>query len=46
LHLLLGSDALRRARVRLDQFEADLRHWEDVSRRTDFASETGAGSAR
>lgn len=36
LDLLLGSDALRRARVRLDRFEEDVRRWEDVSLGTDF----------
>ena len=34
--LLLGSDALQRARFRLDGFEEDVRRWEDVSRSTDF----------
>lgn len=34
--LLLGSDALQRARARLDRFDDDLRRWEDVSRTTDF----------
>jgi NAD(P)-dependent dehydrogenase (short-subunit alcohol dehydrogenase family) len=37
IHLLLGSDALARARSRLDRFEEDLRRWESVSRSTDFA---------
>ncbi|MGQ3215919.1 MAG: oxidoreductase [Shinella sp.] len=36
LDLLLGSDALQRARTRLDRFDDDLRQWEDVSRSTDF----------
>ena len=38
LHLLLGSDALHRARVRLDRLEDDLRRWESVARSTDFAA--------
>ena len=37
LHLLLGSDALARARTRLDRFEEDLRRWKAVSLGTDFA---------
>ncbi|QEL22023.1 SDR family NAD(P)-dependent oxidoreductase [Bosea sp. F3-2] len=36
LDLLLGSDALQRAQIRLDRFDDDRRRWEDVSRGTDF----------
>ncbi|AOF92560.1 oxidoreductase [Sinorhizobium sp. RAC02] len=36
LDLLLGSDALQRARTRLDRFDDDVRQWEDVSRSADF----------
>lgn len=38
LDLLLGSDALQRARTRRDRFEEDVRRWEDVSRTTDFSA--------
>lgn len=37
LHLLLGSDALRRAREKLDAVIDEMDRWEDVSRSTDFA---------
>jgi NAD(P)-dependent dehydrogenase (short-subunit alcohol dehydrogenase family) len=36
LHLLLGSDALRRARAKLDSVIEDMDSWEDVTRSTDF----------
>jgi NAD(P)-dependent dehydrogenase (short-subunit alcohol dehydrogenase family) len=36
LDLLLGSDALQRARTRLDRFDDDVQRWEDISRGTDF----------
>ncbi|MBS0416281.1 MAG: SDR family NAD(P)-dependent oxidoreductase [Proteobacteria bacterium] len=36
LHLLLGSDALRRARVKLDQVIDEMDQWEQVTRSTDF----------
>jgi NAD(P)-dependent dehydrogenase (short-subunit alcohol dehydrogenase family) len=36
LHLLLGSDALRRARVKLDAVIEEIDRWEDVTRSTDF----------
>lgn len=36
LHLLLGSDALRRARVKLDAVIDEIDRWEDVTRSTDF----------
>ncbi|TCP29199.1 oxidoreductase [Sphingomonas sp. BK235] len=36
LHLLLGSDALRRARVKLDAVIEEIARWEDVTRSTDF----------
>ncbi|MGQ9367855.1 oxidoreductase [Azospirillum sp. ST 5-10] len=35
--LLLGSDALARARVRLDRLDDDLGRWESVGRATDVA---------
>ncbi|MET0280513.1 MAG: SDR family NAD(P)-dependent oxidoreductase [Steroidobacteraceae bacterium] len=37
LHLLLGSDALRRAREKLDAVIAEMDLWEDLTRSTDFA---------
>jgi len=37
LHLLLGSDALRRAREKLDAVIEEIDRWEDVTRSTDFA---------
>ncbi|GAB2178513.1 oxidoreductase [Dongia sp. agr-C8] len=36
LHLLLGSDALRRAREKLDAVIEEIDRWEDVTRSTDF----------
>jgi NAD(P)-dependent dehydrogenase (short-subunit alcohol dehydrogenase family) len=36
LHLLLGSDALRRARVKLDAVIEEIDRWEDVTRSTDY----------
>jgi NAD(P)-dependent dehydrogenase (short-subunit alcohol dehydrogenase family) len=36
LHLLLGSDALRRARVKLDAVIDEIDRWENVTRSTDF----------
>jgi len=37
LHLLLGTDALRRAREKLDTLIEEMDRWEQVSRSTDFA---------
>lgn len=37
LHLLLGSDALRRARTKIDQVVEEVDEWEAVTRSTDFA---------
>ena len=37
LHLLLGSDALRRAREKLDAVIEEIDRWEPVTRSTDFA---------
>ena len=42
LNLLLGSDALDRARVRLDRFEEDLARWESLTLSTDFTAQAGA----
>jgi NAD(P)-dependent dehydrogenase (short-subunit alcohol dehydrogenase family) len=36
LHLLLGSDALRRARAKLEAVEAEMAAWEDLTVGTDF----------
>jgi len=38
LHLLLGSDALRRARENLDALIEEMDRWEEVTRGTDFPS--------
>ncbi len=40
VHLLLGSDALRRARERLDALIEELDCWEAVTRSTDFPEAT------
>ena len=37
LHLLLGSDGLRRARVRIDQITQEINEWESFTLSTDFA---------
>lgn len=37
LHLLLGSDALRRARAKLEAVQAEIATWEDLTISTDFA---------
>jgi NAD(P)-dependent dehydrogenase (short-subunit alcohol dehydrogenase family) len=39
LHLLLGTDALRRAREKLDAVIDEIDRWEEVTRSTDFAGE-------
>ncbi|KGM32863.1 oxidoreductase [Inquilinus limosus] len=39
LHLLLGSDALRRAREKLDAVIEEIGRWEEVTRGTDFPVE-------
>jgi NAD(P)-dependent dehydrogenase (short-subunit alcohol dehydrogenase family) len=39
LHLLLGSDALRRAREKLDVLIEEMDRWEEVTRGTDFPQE-------
>jgi NAD(P)-dependent dehydrogenase (short-subunit alcohol dehydrogenase family) len=36
LHLLLGTDALRRAREKLDAVIDEIDRWEEVTRSTDF----------
>jgi alkanesulfonate monooxygenase SsuD/methylene tetrahydromethanopterin reductase-like flavin-dependent oxidoreductase (luciferase family) len=36
IHLLLGTDALRRAREKVDAVIEEMDRWEDVTRRTDF----------
>jgi NAD(P)-dependent dehydrogenase (short-subunit alcohol dehydrogenase family) len=38
LNLVLGSDALRRAKARLDRFEDDLMRWESITLSTDFTA--------
>src|SRR3984957_2182962 len=39
LHLLLGSDALHRAREKLDALIEEIDQWEEVTRGTDFPQE-------
>jgi NAD(P)-dependent dehydrogenase (short-subunit alcohol dehydrogenase family) len=39
LHLLLGSDALHRAREKLDVLIEEMDRWEEVTRSTDFQKE-------
>ena len=39
VHLLLGSDALRRAREKLDALIEEMDGWEAVTRGTDFPQE-------
>jgi hypothetical protein len=39
LHLLLGTDALRRAREKFDAVIDEIDRWEDVTRSTDFPVE-------
>jgi NAD(P)-dependent dehydrogenase (short-subunit alcohol dehydrogenase family) len=41
LHLLLGSDALRRGREKLDAVIEEIDRWEDLSRSTDFLERGG-----
>jgi hypothetical protein len=36
IHLLLGTDALRRAREKVDAVIEEMDRWEDVTRGTDF----------
>jgi NAD(P)-dependent dehydrogenase (short-subunit alcohol dehydrogenase family) len=36
LHLLLGSDALRRAREKIDAVIEEIDRWEDITRSTDY----------
>jgi NAD(P)-dependent dehydrogenase (short-subunit alcohol dehydrogenase family) len=45
LHLLLGSDALRRAREKLDVLIEEMDRWEEVTRGTDFPQEKARSSA-
>jgi hypothetical protein len=45
LHLLLGSDALRRAREKLDALIEEIDSWEEVTRGTDFPQEKARASA-
>jgi len=47
LHLLLGSDALRRAREKLAAMTDEIDRWEEVTRSTDFpAAEAAEGGGR
>jgi hypothetical protein len=40
LHLLLGTDALRRARENLDEVIEEIDRWEETTRSTDFPAGT------
>jgi len=42
LHLLLGSDALQRARTKLDALIEEVKRWEEVTRSTDFPADEPA----
>src|SRR6202453_2625919 len=42
IHLLLGTDALRRAREKLDTVIEEMNRWEQVTRGTDFPQTTAA----
>jgi NAD(P)-dependent dehydrogenase (short-subunit alcohol dehydrogenase family) len=47
IHLLLGTDALRRAREKVDAVVEEMDRWEDVTRGTDFPQvETAEAAAR
>jgi NAD(P)-dependent dehydrogenase (short-subunit alcohol dehydrogenase family) len=43
LHLLLGSDALRRAKAKLAAVEAEMAEWEPLTLSTDFPAEEAIG---
>jgi hypothetical protein len=46
IHLLLGTDALRRTREKVDAVIEEMDRWEDVTRGTDFPQvETAEASA-
>jgi NAD(P)-dependent dehydrogenase (short-subunit alcohol dehydrogenase family) len=45
IHLLLGTDALRRAREKLDAVIEEMDRWEEVTRGTDFPQVESARTA-
>jgi NAD(P)-dependent dehydrogenase (short-subunit alcohol dehydrogenase family) len=45
VHLLLGSDALKLVREKIDSLAGEITAWEDVTLSTDFGSHSSAGSA-
>jgi len=45
IHLLLGTDALRRARAKIDTVIEEMDRWEEVTRETDFPQEEPAEMA-
>ncbi|HWT99399.1 MAG TPA: SDR family NAD(P)-dependent oxidoreductase [Terriglobales bacterium] len=45
LHLLLGSDALRRGREKLDAVIDEIDRWEALTRSTDFAASASAAAS-
>ena len=46
IHLLMGTDALRRAREKVDSVIEEMDRWEDVTRGTDFPQVGTAEAAR
>ena len=42
LHLVLGSDALRRARVKFQHLSEEVDRWEQVALSTDFTDQSGS----
>jgi NAD(P)-dependent dehydrogenase (short-subunit alcohol dehydrogenase family) len=45
VHLLLGSDALKLVREKIDSLAGEITAWEDVTLSTDFGSQSSVGSA-
>jgi NAD(P)-dependent dehydrogenase (short-subunit alcohol dehydrogenase family) len=45
VHLLLGSDALKLVREKIDSLAGEITAWEDVTLSTDFGSQAPVGSA-
>jgi NAD(P)-dependent dehydrogenase (short-subunit alcohol dehydrogenase family) len=45
VHLLLGSDALKLVREKIDSLAGEITAWEDVTLSTDFGSHSPVGSA-
>jgi hypothetical protein len=45
VHLLLGSDALKLVREKIDSLASEITAWEDVTLSTDFGSHSSAASS-